>query len=81
MTSFELRAQIIRVDPNHNIMILSFNDFKFESDSGIEDENGVVAEVVTNGQAEQIKVISRQPTTKTEVNSFKEDSRKFWQST
>ena len=62
-------------------MILSFNDFKFESDSGIEDENGVVAEVVTNGQAEQIKVISRQPTTKTEVNSFKEDSRKFWQST
>lgn len=37
------------------------------SDSGIEDENGVVAEVVTNGQAEQIKaVISRQPTTKTE---------------
>ena len=58
--------------PIGNILLsLRYLFFFISSDSGIEDENGVVAEVVTNGQAEQIKaVISRQPTTKTEVNLF-----------
>ena len=57
--------------PIGNLLLSLRYHFFISSDSGIEDENGVVAEVVTNGQAEQIKaVISRQPTTKTEVNLF-----------
>ena len=56
---------------NRQVIFSNISWLKFSfSDSGIEDENGVVAEVVTNGQAEQIKaVISRLPTTKTEVKS------------